>query len=206
MIDFVFDMGQTIDILTPALFFVIGVVIYSIFIFKFYRFLARKDIFKLNLQQYNYGQNLFMKKFLRVLLYIVEYIILFPVLTFFWFAVLALLLSLLAQNLDITSLLLVSMALVGAVRVTSYYSEDLSKDLAKMLPFALLGVFLVNINEFSYDAALDTISMIPENLIMIFYYLLFVIVLEFVLRIFHLMFGKKDKKGKLTSDEELVEE
>jgi hypothetical protein len=32
--------------ITPVLSFILGMVIYSIFIFKFYKFLARRDIFE----------------------------------------------------------------------------------------------------------------------------------------------------------------
>ena len=39
--------------ITPLIFFIVGIVAYSVFIFKFYRFLARKDIFNLELQKYS---------------------------------------------------------------------------------------------------------------------------------------------------------
>ena len=46
-------------------------------------------------------------------------------------------------------ILVVSVSLVAAIRVTSYYNEQLSQDLAKMIPFALLGIFLVDATFFS---------------------------------------------------------
>ena len=87
--------------------------------------------------------------------------------------------------LSVAMVLLISVAIVAAVRVTAYYNEDLSKDLAKMLPFALLGVFLLDTSFFSFSEALTEIKqlfLLWENMI---YYFIFVIGLEFVLRISH---------------------
>ena len=41
-----FSINEAIKIYQPLGIFVIGMIIYSIFIFKFYRFVARRDIFK----------------------------------------------------------------------------------------------------------------------------------------------------------------
>jgi len=188
MFDISFDINQIYPILKPLLLFVLGMVVYSVFIFKFYRFVARKNIFKLNLSQYNTSQHPFLKKFVGAVFYVVEYVLLFPIFTFFWFAVLTALLTFLAKESGIENILLVSVAVVGAVRVTAYYNEDLSKDLAKMLPFALLGVFLVDISFFSFNTSIETLKTIPQHISLIVYYLVFVIVLEFVLRILHGLF------------------
>ncbi|MCK5177030.1 MAG: hypothetical protein KAQ92_04855, partial [Candidatus Aenigmarchaeota archaeon] len=112
-----------------------------------------------------------------------EYIILFPIFTFFWFAVFVVLLSFMAKGQPLESILLVSIAVVGVIRVTAYYNEDLSKDLAKMLPFALLGIFLVDISYFLFGESFDTIKQIPEMQGILIYYLVFVVALEFVLRV-----------------------
>ena len=81
------------------------------------------------------------------------------------------------------NILLVSIALVSTVRIAAYYNEDLSKDLAKMQPFALLGIFLIDISYFSFSASLEVIKQIPSFWKIMIYYLIFAIVLEFILRI-----------------------
>ena len=85
-------------ILKPLVTFIIGMVIYSVFIFKFYRFVAKKDIFKANLQKYNKAQHSGLSKFLGGVLYVLEYILLFPIFTFFWFVVFAGLLTFLVKQ------------------------------------------------------------------------------------------------------------
>jgi len=189
-----FTVAEAQSILLPVIQFIIGMVIYSIFIFKFYRFIARKDIFRLNLAKYNTSSLGFIKKIMGVIFYVIEYILLFPIFAFFWFLVLVVFMSFLAKTQTISNVLLVAIALVATVRTTAYYHEDLSKDLAKMLPFALLGIFLVDITYFSFDRSFEFIKQLPSFWKTGIYYLLFVIVLEFVLRILSVILAPFVKK------------
>lgn len=177
------DASEAYVVLKPLTFFLVGVVVYSMFIFKFYRFLARKDVFKLDLKRYNKASFAFLKKIISVIFYLIEYILLFPIFVFFWFTIMVVLFSFLAKNQPVNNILLVSIAVVGAVRITAYYHEDLSKDLAKMLPFALLGIFLIDISYFKFSESLTVVQQIPSQWHTMLYYLLFIILLEFVLRI-----------------------
>ena len=101
----------------------------------------------------------------------------------FWFLVLTVLLAFLSKNQGIGTVLLVSMAVVSSIRVTSYYDEDLSRDLAKILPFALLGVFVVDLSYFRISDSLTSLELAAGQWETIIYYLAFVVVLEFVLRL-----------------------
>ena len=148
-------------VLKPLTFYVIGITVYSMFVFKFYRFLSKKDLFELNLDQYNTTSHPILKKFISIVFYIIEYIFFFPVLVFFWFTILTIFLTFLSRDQAVQNILLVSIAIVGAVRLASYYNEDLSRDLAKMLPFALLGLFLIDISYFSFGESYSIIWEIP---------------------------------------------
>ena len=66
---------------------VLIIVIYSIFIWKFYRFISKKNILQLNLNKYNKTEHPFLTKILAATFYFLEYIIILPFLIFFWFAV-----------------------------------------------------------------------------------------------------------------------
>ena len=173
--------------------------IYSIFIFKFYRFLARKDIITLNLDKYSKGFVGHAKNFFRVIFYMVKHIVVLPLIVFFWFAILSVILLLLSKTQSIETILMIAIGVVGAVRITAYYNEDLSKDLAKMIPFALLGVFLINVGFFSVESFIEKINMIPGLWQIISYYLAFIVFLEIVLRIldaFVHLFKKRKPENK----------
>jgi hypothetical protein len=177
------DFNEIYTTLKPLIIFILAMSAYSIFIFKFYRFLAKKDIIELNLKKkYSRGKHYLTKKFFSIGLYTLEFIILLPVFIFFWFAVLATLLIFLTKGGSVETILLVAMAVVGTVRVTSYYNEDLSKDLAKMLPFALLGVLLIDISFFDLESSLSLVDNITLHLELMMYYLGFIIVLEIIAR------------------------
>ena len=188
----VFNISEAYNILGSLGILLLEIVIYSIFIFKFYRFLASRDIIKVNYSLYsNVGL-----RFIRWIGYLLQNIFLFPVIVFFWFAILAMFLGFLGKHQTTESILLVSIALVSAVRVAAYYSEELSRDLAKMLPFALLGIYLVDQSYFEFTVSLELLKSIPEYWIVLVYYFAFILALEFVLRILHnivsLLRGKQE--------------
>lgn len=176
-----FNINEAYDLLKPLGILVLEMVVYTVFVFHFYRFLASRDIIKVDFSRYEKAG----LKFGRFIIYLFQHVLFFPVIIFFWFAVLAVFLGFLGRHQTPESILLVSIALVSAIRVTSYYSEDLSKDLAKMLPFALLGVYLVDQSYFDFSVSLTLIEGLPNYWRLLVYYFAFIMGLETVLRILH---------------------
>ena len=88
--------------------------------------------------------------------------------------------------------------IVAAARVTAYYNEALARDIAKMLPFALLGVFIIERTLISPDAIWQNILALPSHIPTVLSYALFTVIIEFVLRIywelFHLFSGRFEKE------------
>jgi len=175
--------GDT-HILLVLLFFTAVIVIYAVFVYYFYRFLATKNLIELNLNQYNQYQNVALAKFFAGLFYVAEYLILLPIITFFWFAILAVLILILSEGMNIGSILLISAALVASVRITAYVSENLSKDLAKMLPFTLLAIAITQPGFFTMDLMMTRFSTIPTLFSNLPYYLLFIVGIELIMRTF----------------------
>jgi hypothetical protein len=67
-----FTLTEAYSVLIPLVLFILGMVIYSIFIFKFYRFLAKREIFELNLQKYSHNAIGWVKKVLSSIFYLIE--------------------------------------------------------------------------------------------------------------------------------------
>ncbi|MBD3310468.1 hypothetical protein GF351_04570 [Candidatus Woesearchaeota archaeon] len=181
-----FSYAQFFEIIKPLALFILGIVVYAVFVFKFYRYLARKDFVRLDLRSYSESLSGKLERFFQIFFSLIESIIITPIMIFLWFGVLVALLILLSKQ-PASSILLSSAALVAAVRITCYYHESLSQDLAKMVPFALLGVFLVDASVFSVQQALTVARQIPAMGVILLYYLVFVAALEIVLRIVHLV-------------------
>lgn len=175
----------------PLVITVGAIVLYSVFVFRFYTFVAKRDVFELQLESYARGIG-HLRNVFRVTLYLVEYLIVYPVLTVVWFLFFTAFLLLLTQSHGVATVLLISMAIVTAIRATAYYSEDLARDLAKLLPLSLLGVFLL---EGSKAVSLSTAStLVPQVRLYwrtVLYYLLFLILLEFVLRIVRILVTRR---------------
>ena len=162
--------------------YVILISLYSIFVFEFYRLLARKNILKLNLSKYNTSSNQGLKKFVAALLFLVEYVVILPIFVFFWFAILSFMLLILSKDQPVEQILLIAAAVVGSVRVTSYFKEDLSRDLAKMFPFTVLAIFLLSSNFLDFGSVISKLAEVPQFLDHIFFYLIFVTFFEIFIR------------------------
>ncbi len=171
------------------LFFIsLVIVLYSILIWKFYRFIAKKNLIQLNLNKYNRSEHEFYSKAIKIFFYILEYVIILPFLVLFWFSIFTIFLILLTNNLEISRILIISTTVIVAIRMTSYYKEDLSKDIAKLLPFTLLGVAVTQSGIINFQNIVSQITTIPTYFSHIANYLIFIFIIEFVLRLIETFF------------------
>ena len=157
--------------LEPIFYLAISIAIYAILIWHFYRFIARRDCFKNGECRYP-----------KVVGFL-KYFCLFPFVAIIFFLGFSMLLLFLTRHYDIVQVLTTSFAIIIGIRITSYYSEDLSKDVAKMLPFALLGVFLVDPSYFRFDLTWANFNSMPQFVNEIAMFIFFIIIIEWVLRI-----------------------
>ena len=184
--DAIFPNGLYIEdayeMLWPVAIYVASMALYAMFIFKFYRFVAARDMFGLDFSRYEESKHRWLRHILHVIMYIAKYLVVFPLFAFFWFGVLTLILAFLSKDRAITDVLLIALATVSAIRVAAYYNEDLSRDLAKILPFAVLGIFLIDATFFEISESMNVLREANDHRELILYYLLFLVAVEFVLR------------------------
>lgn len=177
------NFNDAVDLLVPVAVYILGMAAYAFFIFKFYRFVASRDMFEMDLSRYEESRFKVVRGFLHIVMYIAKYLILFPVIAFFWFAVLTMILAFLSKEQPFSEVLLMALATVCAIRISAYYSEDLSKDLAKILPFAVLAIFLIDASFFTVRESLEVLKEARHHSEDIIYYLLFLVAMEFTLRV-----------------------
>lgn len=157
--------------LIPILYLAVSIAIYSILIWHFYRFIARRNSFKLQMRRYTKA------------ILLLKYFLLFPFVAVLFFAGFALMLFFLTKNLTSAEVLSTSFAIIVAIRITAYYNEDLSKDVAKLLPFALLGVSLVDPSYFQIQDVIEKITSLPRFFTVCMQFLLLIIIIEWIMRI-----------------------
>lgn len=147
------------------IFYTVGIAIYAIFIWHFYKYVGRRDVFGWDTEKYERsGAG---GKFVHGFFYFIKYLIAYPILVFLWFGVFAVFMFVLGQGIQTEQVLLISFSLVTAIRITAYYSEELSHDLAKLIPLALLGVYIVQpafLNIAASERVFDLVTFITDVL------------------------------------------
>ncbi|MDH3312072.1 MAG: hypothetical protein OEM28_02865 [Nitrosopumilus sp.] len=181
--------------------FSIGMVIYAIFVYHFYRFLSRRDIFSVNLEK-RIASGTFKstgKKTStapRIAAFITTNFFIFPFVIFLWFIGYSSFMFMLVQSMPTATIFIVSSGLIIAIRIAAYYSEELSKDIAKLLPFALLGIFLFNPQFFTFSDVLSRLLEMPSFVIQIASFMVVVMLFEIILSTLYIVkvkfFPKKD--------------
>lgn len=172
------------------LFFMICVVFaFSFFIWKFYTSLAKKNIFGLNLNQYTGERDAFFVRILRGFFYVLEYIILLPFVIFFWFSILAILLVLIT-DVPLSDILVISAVVVVVTRMAAYAKKgELAKELGKLIPFMLLTAAILEPNFFDVQRVISQFAIFPEFFNKAIAYLIFIVILEIILRLFDFIFS-----------------
>ena len=182
------SLDHALRTLLPVAVFVLAMVIYAVFVFKFYRFIAGRDIFSFDLSKNDRSSVPVLRDFFSLIGYAIKFIVLFPAFAFLWFAILTVMLTFLSEGRQLSAILTIALATVSAIRVCAYYDEDLSRDLAKILPFAVLSFFLLDASPLDVPASLEVLRQANAQWATIFYYWVFLIALEFALRVIYGLF------------------
>ena len=161
------------------------VFLYSVFVWYVYRFLATKNFLKIDWEKYIGSNNVLGVK----TLYFLEYVIISPFVIFFSFALFGFFLLLMSQDVEIHIILISSAIIIALIRMTSYYSKDLSIEIAKLFPFTLLALSMTTQNFFSIERVINQLNQIPLFFNNILAYLGFIIALEIILRFFSFIFS-----------------
>ncbi len=165
------------------LMFTFSVAIYAILIYVFYQFVSRRDVFGFNIDQYKKSKSQGFSIIFNFILSLLKYGLIFPVIVFIWFAGFSLILYIFSKSLDLDQILLLSITIVSAVRILSYFKEELAADVAKLLPLSLLGVFLSSPDFFSINLLDQRIYLLGAFVSDVIQFLVFCILLEWILRI-----------------------
>lgn len=189
-----FWTGFEAELQTLALYSV-GIAVYGLFIYFFYENLSRRNLLGERFQNPGVGIG-------RAILRGIRYLVVFPVVSFLFFMLLAFSFFFLApETTPPEQILLISMSVVTSVRITAYISENTSHDIAKLLPLGLLGVYLVQL-QLDVDQLRKTVDnfrafLDPSVLTgVVLRYLLFLVVLEAVLRLIYLAVRPKPGEGE----------
>ena len=172
---------------------VVIIVLYSVFIWKLHKFISKKNVLGLDLNKYNKSENSLKTKLIAGAFYFLEYILILPFAIFAVYFVFAFFLIIFVPEQNVSQILIISAVIIAAIRMTAYYKESISQELAKLLPLTLLAIALLNPNAFSqtqyFEQIITNFSQIPNLFSEVIYYLFFIIILEVILRFFDFIFS-----------------
>ena len=174
------------------------IAIYVVFVWKLHIFISTKNILRLNLNKYNRTSHPLLAKMVAGLLYFLEYIIILPILIFFWFMIFAILLIFIAKDMEPGSIIFLAAITIAVLRVVSYipkYGESASAETAKIIPFTLLAIGLTEPLFFNSEEILARVSDIPQLFQGISSYIFFIVAIELILRSLTFVVSMFEKKG-----------
>jgi len=204
--DFISMLPGWIQIFINLFLLVLLIVVYSVFVWKFYTFISKKNILSLNLNQYNKTEHAFWSKIITITFYFVEYLLILPVLVFFWFAVFTLFMIFLVEEvIKVHTILLISATVIASIRMAAYYKKPLAEDIAKLFPFMLLATTVLSPLFFQEDLFVkiaERLFELPTFFGEIIIYLGFIIILEAILRFFYFLFSLFGLEEENTKDDE----
>ena len=181
--------------------FAIFIAVITYGIWRFYKTLSKRNFISLNLGKYNISTHPQSRKFFAVLFYFLEYLFIMPVLITIWFAMLSIVILVIASDRTAGQILMLSAALVMAIRILAYSKEELSEELAKLFPFITLAAFLSAPGTISNFNSLNKLREIPLLFDSIVYFLVIVIIFEIILRVLYTLFDLAIGEERINKDE-----
>ena len=144
--------------------------------------LAKRDLFELKLEV-----GLRFRNFFDRLVYFLKYLAIFPVYSFLWFLIFSFLLFLLSKSRPIEDILYFGIIVVAATRIGAYVSEKLAEDMAKLLPWSLILIFLIDPSAITIKSISSSFGIFYEQIPKVAKYLVFIVAVEWALRIGYLI-------------------
>ncbi|VVB65592.1 Uncharacterised protein [Candidatus Gugararchaeum adminiculabundum] len=161
----------------------LGTALYAVIVGTFYKWLSKKELFRLKIDSETRGWTGTLKKTAQVVFFFLKYAIVFPLITFVWFLFIAVSMIFLTEKQDMEQMMIVSIAMITATRITAYYDEEIAVDVAKTLPLTLLAVMLIDPAVFSKEILVQKSAEAGTLIGKAAPFLLFMIAIEVFLRL-----------------------
>lgn len=204
-----FDLGSFILLV----YFTIIAINYVFYITHYHKFLSKKNFLGLDLYKNELVDHPFFSKLFSIIFYIIEYLLVLPIVTIIWFYFFASFLFVLT-DLGVINTLAVSALMVATARVLAFVDENKSAHFTQVTAIAFFVMFFIGpIHTDSYGSFIERLLQLPFLYNYILYFLIFIISVELFLKIddiFGFFFGwliekeKKKKKNRIQNIKNLL--
>ena len=156
----------------------------------YHKQLSKKDLFEIPKIDTNSKFMSFIDRFI----YFSKYLIIFPVYSFIWFLIFSFLLVLIAKTRPIGEIMFFGIVIVSVTRIAAYVSSKLAEDMAKLLPWALIIIFLIDPQSITMESIQISFNNFVQEIPNVAKYLIFIAFVEWSLRIGNWVIGTDKKK------------
>ena len=136
----------------------------------YHRQLTKKNLFEIP----KIDSNSKFVNFINRLVYFFKYLIIFPVYSFIWFLIFSFLLVLIAKTRPIGEIMFFGIIIVSVTRIAAYVSPKLAEDMAKLLPWALIIVFLTDPTSITIESIQTSFNSFVQEIPKVAKYLIFI--------------------------------
>ena len=156
----------------------------------YHKQLSRKDLFEIP----KIDSNSKFVNFINRFIYFSKYVIIFPLYSFIWFLIFSFLLVLIAKSRPIGEIMFFGIVIVSVTRISAYVSPKLAEDMAKLLPWALIIIFLIDPQSITIESVQISFNSFVQEIPNVAKYLIFIAFVEWSLRIGNWMIGSDKEK------------
>ena len=165
----------------------IGILAFSYFIWKSGRVLSKREVFLSKNKFTAEGPKISPGR--RIILYLVKYLLIFPMMIYGWVVVCFFFMYALNTSLSFGTLILIMVGIISASRIAAHWNESLAEDIMKFLPFNLLFTLLIN-PVLDTSKILSSLEHFPVLLIELTFFIGLTAVLEGVLKLIYFLVSK----------------
>jgi len=160
-----------------------GLAAYIYFVWYFYHKVACRDMAGLVSESKDRGILGRIVDLFSRFVYIVKYLIMFPLYAFLWFFFIAMAMTLLTPDQDYSMIFMISAVIILTTRILAYVKEDAAMEITKLLPLVFISNVLLDTNLLFQPVDFENMFTIVIPLSVS--YFMIIIPLEIILRILY---------------------
>ncbi len=194
-------ISGTNDPLVRFFFLSTALAVFGAFVYFSFMRISRRDIVSFSMRRLvgSIGQ----PSLVDFVVYVFKYIVVFPIITLLWAAVIAGVILLLSKQPDAAYAVLFATVIIGATRLLAYFSEPAAQEIAKLLPFVFLSALIFDPNFSFLNSAPTDLGGFMSTLPQAEAYFIGILLLEIILRLLYTAKLLLSPKPKHSIDSEL---
>jgi len=168
----------------------IGILGFSYFIWKTSHILSKREVFQIKNRFTAEGKKTSLKR--KKILYIVKYVVFFPMVLYGWVVVCFFFMYALNTSLGFGTLALIMVGIITATRIAAHWNEKLAEDIMKFLPFNLLFTLLFN-PVLDLQTIVNAAGKFPLIMVELTIFIVFLSLLEGILKLIYFIVTKSHR-------------